>query len=67
MEGIEFDGETIRYKGIEFEECSTAERIEMSIAVGIKENPKIRILLIRDGSAIGKSVMERVKELAKKK
>lgn len=66
VEGVEFDGESIRYKGIEFEECSTAERIEMSIAIGIKENPQIRILLIRDGSAIGKATMERIKELAKK-
>ena len=65
VEGVQFDGETIRYKDIEFEECSTAERIEMSIAIGIKENPKIRILLIRDGSAIGKATMERIKELAK--
>ena len=66
VEGVTFDGETIRYKGIEFEQCSTAERIEMSIAIGIKENPKIRILLIRDGSAIGKATMEKIKQLAKK-
>lgn len=65
VEGVEFDGESIRYKGIEFEECSTAERIEMSIAIGIKENPKIRIILIRDGSAIGKAAKERIRELAK--
>ena len=31
----------------------------------LKENPKIRILLIRDGSAIGKAAMERIKQLAK--
>ena len=65
VESVEFDGESIRYKGVEFKECSTAERIEMSIAIGIKENPKIRILLIRDGSAIGKATMERVMQLAK--
>lgn len=65
VEGVEFDGESIRYKGIEFEECSTAEQIEISIAIGIKENPKIRIILIRDGSAIGKSAKERIRELAK--
>ena len=66
VEGITFDGVSIKYKEIEFEECSTAERIEMSIAIGIKENPKIRILLIRDGSAIGKATMEKIKQLAKK-
>lgn len=65
VEGVEFDGEAIRYKGIEFEECSTAEQIEISIAIGIKENPKIRIILIRDGSAIGKAAKERIRELAK--
>lgn len=65
VEGIEFDGEIIKYNGIEFEECSTAEQIEMSIAIGIKENPEIRILLIRDGSAIGASAMDRIKKLAK--
>lgn len=65
VEGVEFDGESIRYKGIEFEECSTAEQIEISIAIGIKENPKIRIILIRDGSAIGKAAMEKIKQMAK--
>lgn len=65
VEGVEFDGESIRYKGIEFEECSTAEQIEMSIAIGIKENPKIRIILIRDGSAIGRAAKERIRDLAK--
>ncbi len=65
VEGVEFDGESIRYKGVEFKECSTAEQIEISIAIGIKENPKIRIILIRDGSAIGKAAKERIRELAK--
>lgn len=65
IEGLEFDGEKIIYNGIEFEECSTAERIEIALAVAVEENPNIRVLLIREGSSLDESAVKRVKKLAK--
>ncbi len=65
IEGLEFDGDVIRYNGIEFEECSTAERIEIALAVAVEENPNIRVLLIREGSSLDESAVKRVKKLAK--
>jgi len=65
IEGLEFDGDVIRYNNIEFEECSTAERIEIALAVAVEENPNIRVLLIREGSSLDESAVKRVKKLAK--
>ncbi len=65
VEGLEFDGDVIRYNDIEFEECSTAERIEIALAVAVEENPNIRVLLIREGSSLDESAVKRVKKLAK--
>ena len=65
IEGLEFDGDVIKYNDIEFEECSTAERIEIALAVAVEENPNIRVLLIREGSSLDESAVKRVKKLAK--
>jgi hypothetical protein len=65
LEGLRFDGETVTYNGIDIEECSQAEKVLIGMAIGLKENPEIRILLVRDGSLLDKESMTTIKDAAR--
>ena len=63
--GLEFDGEEIKYKGIHIDQTSQAEKIMIGLAIGIKEKPEIRILMVRNGSLLDKESMDTIKKVAK--
>lgn len=66
VEGLLFDSAGgVTLNGIPFEQCSAAEQLKVSIAVGLALNPKLRVLLIRDGSLLDESSMATVLEMAK--
>ena len=52
------------YKGVPFEQASRAERIKVSLAMGVAMNEKLGILLIRDGSVLDPESMEVIAALA---
>jgi hypothetical protein len=53
VEGLGFDAEGgVTFQGIPFEQASAAEQLRVSAAMGLAMNPKLRILLIRDGSLL---------------
>jgi DNA repair exonuclease SbcCD ATPase subunit len=56
--GLLFDASGgITLNGIPFEQCSAAEQLKVSIAVGFALNPKLRVLLVRDGSLLDEDSM----------
>jgi len=54
--GINDDGVT--WNDVPFEQASTADKIRVSVAIGRSLNPKLRVLLIREGSALDKASMK---------
>lgn len=42
----------VEFRGIPFRQCSSAQQLEISVAMGLTLNPKLRVLLIRDGSLL---------------
>jgi DNA repair exonuclease SbcCD ATPase subunit len=64
--GLGFDSEGVTLNGLPFSQASSAEQLQVSVAMGMKMNPKLRVLIIRDGSlldddtlaAISKQVQE---------
>lgn len=50
--------------GIPFAQCSGAERLRVSVAIGLALNPKLRLMLIRDGSLLDDEGMRLLAELA---
>lgn len=52
IEGLSFVGESVVYKGLSLAEASAAERLRVSVAIGAALNPKLRVLLVRDGSLL---------------
>lgn len=56
----------VTLKGIPFEQCSSAEQLRVSVAIGLALNPTLRVLLIRDGSLLDKDNLKLVAEMAAK-
>lgn len=66
VEGLLFDASGgITLNGIPFEQCSAAEQLKVSIAVGFALNPTLRVLLVRDGSLLDEDSMNVLVTMAK--
>jgi DNA repair exonuclease SbcCD ATPase subunit len=67
IEDLELRPEGVFYQGVPFEQGSRAERIKVSLAMGMAMNDKLRILLIRDGSVLDAESMATIAKLAEEK
>lgn len=64
--GLSFhDDDGVMFAGIPFSQLSGAERLKVSLAMGIALNPQLRVLLIRDGSLLDDENLQVVGEMAK--
>lgn len=61
--GIDEEGR-VMFGGIPFDQCSSAEQVRVSVAMGLAMNPKLRVLLIRDGSLLDEESLRLVSEMA---
>ena len=50
--GIDEVTGAVMLNGIPFAQASTAQQIKVSVAIGLAANPKLKVLLIRDGSSL---------------
>jgi DNA repair exonuclease SbcCD ATPase subunit len=62
--GLGFSDEGVTLNGLPLEQASSAEQLRVSLAVGIALNPKLKVLLIRDGSLLDENSMRLVGEMA---
>lgn len=56
---------TVTLNGLPLEQASAAERLRVSVAIGIAMNPRLRVLLVRDASLLDTESMRMVAEMAK--
>ena len=63
---LSFDEDGVIFDGIPFDQCSTAQQIKISVAMGLVMNPKLRVLLIREGSLLDAKNLEMIAKMAKK-
>jgi DNA repair exonuclease SbcCD ATPase subunit len=64
VEGLGFDADGVTLDGLPFEQASQAERLRVSVAMGVAMNPKLRIQLIRDASLLDEQSLAQLAELA---
>jgi len=62
--GLSFSDEGVLLNGVPLEEASGAEKIRVSVGIGFALNPKLRVLLVRDGSRLDKKNLQLLAELA---
>lgn len=65
--GLGFDEFGVTYNGIPFSQCSAAERLKVSLAMGMALNPKVQILRVTDGSLLDHESMAAIKAMVKEK
>ena len=63
---LSFDETGVTYQDIPFDQASDAEKLRVSVAMGIAMNPKLKVLLIRNGSLLDDKNLKMVAEMAAK-
>jgi len=64
IEGLELRRDGVYFNGVPFSQASRAERIKVSLAMGIAMNSDLGVLLIRDGSVLDAESLKTVAALA---
>lgn len=64
IDGLAWTEANVTYQGIPFEQLSAAEQLKISMAMAMVANPKLRVILIRDGSLLDSDNLKVIKELA---
>lgn len=54
----------LMYGGVPFEQCSSAEQLRVSVAMGAALNPQLAVMLIRDGSLLDVNSRAEIRRLA---
>jgi hypothetical protein len=62
--GLAFGDEGLMFNGVPFAQASSAEQLRVSVAMGIAQNPDLRVLLIRDGSLLDSDSMDAIAKMA---
>lgn len=68
IEGLSFDESGVTYNGLPFsdDQIGSAARLKVSVAMGLALNPKLKVLLIRDGSLLDENSLKTIAEMASK-
>jgi hypothetical protein len=64
VEGLGFDDGVVLFNGIPITQASGAEQLRISAAIGAALNPKLRVLLCRDGSLLDHKSLKQLAEFA---
>jgi DNA repair exonuclease SbcCD ATPase subunit len=62
---LSFNDVGVLYKGIPFAQCSSAEKLRVSVSIAMAVNPKLRVIIIKDGSLIDSKNMSTLEEITK--
>ena len=64
VEGLGFGDGIVTYRGVPFDQCSSAEQLRVSVSIAMASNPKVRVIRIQDGSLLDDDSMRAIGELA---
>ena len=64
VEGVGFNDDGVTVNGLPFEQASSAQQLRVAVAIGLAENPKLRVMLIRDGSLLDSRSKAMLRDIA---
>ena len=67
IKGLAVDDNGVTFNGIPLDQCSSSRQIEISVAIGLVMNPKLRVLLVREGSLLDEKNLEIIAKMAAKR
>ena len=62
--GLSITDSGVTFNGLPFSQASSAEQLKVSVAIGLAMNPKLRVMLIRDGSLLDEDSLAVISEVA---
>lgn len=62
VDGLQFDDQGLVFNGLPFDQSSSAEQLRVAVAMGVAMNPKLKVLMIRDGSLLDDDSMAALRE-----
>lgn len=62
--GLSFDDHGVVFNGVPFSQASDAEKIRVSVSMGLAMNPKLKVVLIRDGSLLDEDSLATIATMA---
>lgn len=65
IDGLEIGEDDLIYQGIPFEQASSGQQIEVSMAMAMAENPKLKIIRIMNGSLLDTERYQQICQMAK--
>ena len=67
IDGLSFGDGDVLYQELPFDQASSAQKLQVSLAIAMALNPKLRVLRIEDGSLLDSAHMKIIEEMAKEK
>ncbi len=64
VKGLGLDDHGVTWNGLPFSQASTAVRVRASVAIGLALNPKLKVLLVRNGNDLGIKNLNLLAEMA---
>lgn len=64
VKGLGLDDNGVTYNGVPFEQASTAEQIRASVGMALAQNPRLRVMLVREGSLLDGASMGILAQIA---
>lgn len=64
IDGLGFDEAGVTFRGVPFAQCSSAERMKVSLSIAAALNPTIRVIRVNDGSLLDSESMAEVERMA---
>lgn len=62
--GLGFNEDGVTFNDLPLEQTSSAQQLRISVAIAASMNPKLRVMLVRDGSLLDDANLELLKNLA---
>lgn len=66
IDGLYFDNDGIKYNNKPLASCSDAEKIKIGLSIALASNPKIKVILMKQGSFLDDESLTLVGEMAQK-
>jgi energy-coupling factor transporter ATP-binding protein EcfA2 len=67
IEGLSWNEDGVFYNNIPFSQISSAEQLKISMAIAMAANPKLKVILIKDGSLLDQENLKVIKEMVEEK
>lgn len=64
VEGLDFGGGGVLYQGVPFEQASSAQKLQVSLAIAMALNPKLRVIRIDNGSLLDSEHLAVIERMA---